>query len=535
MPDRRRSPGQKKSKRMSFLSGSSWQQPGIISTGNGYGQPSTGQQQQQNKPQTTLSGGSIPGALGSPALSTSSPAPNLHGDQPCHDKMAVAGSRKSLLDDEVKLACSRTEGTLSAVMAEVPVSVGFRMPLLKVEDEAFGAGRPREDGTVVAEARVVLGSAGQSPSSPLSSHSSPPSSLPSPSISPGRSFPNITPDHKSRSDIGCQLKIENTKLQENQSGMKHGLYTLESRMTTQHEEKEAVGSSFPGMPKTSSGHREDEIKSSKPPSKELLSSSKENPEKILPGNPIHQVSSEKQGLVKGTVSASPAAYLTVGPHVGLPLGGTAADNGKREVGGENLTVNRKTGPCFPPSRDVTGRFTQHEQPQDAGCVRDRTCTNSNRETKASPSSDMPQRTTVRRAMSDCSHLSVPTMLGGAYPTGMVGSSLTPNMPDFALVGMACPPRAPYPHTTVRRSLTVTEGTDAAATMATLMSSPLLTSPVLPSSPPPKRHHGSCETNLLLTVPPPVGASVSSTRDSTLNFTGKNTVSCICWIELSVFT
>lgn len=511
---------------MSFLSGSSWQQPGIISAGNSFGQPSTGQQQQQNKPQTSLSGASIPGALGSPALSTSSPAPSMHGDQPCRGQMPVAGSRKSLPDDEVKLACSRTEGMLSGMMAEVPVSIGFRMPLLKVEDESSETGRPKEDGTVLTGAGVVLGSAGQSPSSPLSSHSSPPSSSPSPSISPGRSFQNITSDHKSRSDCGSQLKLEETNLQDNYSSIKHGLSTQKTQMTTQHEKKEAVGSSFPGMQRLSSGHREDEIKSSKPLLTELLTSSKENPEKILPGNPILQVSSEKQGLL---------AYLTVGPHGGLPPSGTVADNEKRETGGENLIVNTKTGPRFPPSSDAIGRFTQHKQPQDAGCVRDGTvggCTNSSRETKTTTSSDVPQRTTVRRAMSDCSHLSVPTMLGGAYPTGMVGSSLTPNMPDFALVGIACPPRGPYPHTAVRRSLTVTEGTDAAATMATLMSSPFLTSPVLPSSPPPKRHHGSCETNLLITVPPPVGASVSSTRDSTLNFTGKNTdshasIGCSC--------
>lgn len=536
MPNKRKSPGRKKSKRMSFLSGSPWQQPGIISTGNSFGQPSTGQQQQQNKPQTTLPGASVPGALGSPALSTSSPAPNLHGERPCHGQMPVAGSRKSLLDDEVKLACSRTEGTLPGVMAEAPASGGFRMPLLRVEDDGFGAGRPREDGAGLAGAGIALGSAGQSPSSPLSSRSSPPSSLPSPSISPGRCFPNTTPDHKPRSDIGSQLKPENKKMQEKHSGIKHGLYIQESRMTTQDVEKDAVGSSFPGMLRTGSGHREDEIKSGKPPSRELLTSSKEIPEKILPGNPILLLPSEKQGAVKATVAACPTAYLTAGPHAGLPPGVTVADNGEREVGGENLIKNRKTGPCFPPSRDTTGGFAQHEQPWDAGCVRDATVgasANSNRETKTRPSSDLPQRTTVRRAMSDCSHLSVPTIMGGAYPTGMVGSSLTPNMPDFALVGIACPPRASYPHAAVRRSLTVTEGTDAAATMATLMSSPLMTSPVLPSSPPPKRHHGSCETNLLFPVPPPVGASVNSTRDSTLNVTGKTIVSCVYWIGLSV--
>lgn len=304
-------------------------------------------------------------------------------------------------------------------------------------------------------------------------------------------------------------------------------------MTTQDPENHAVASSFPGTLRTSLGHRKDETASKSPPSREQFTNSKENPGKTLPGNPVPQLPLEKQGLAAATGTACPAAYRPTGPHAGLPSGVT--DSGGCEVGREDWNMNQKTGPCFPPSSDTTSGFARQIQPRDAGCAGGPTvgpCAAPNREPRTNPSMDLPQRTAVRRAMSDCSHLCVPTMMGGAYPTGMVGSSLTPNMPEFALVGVACPPRGSYSHGAVRRSLTVTEGTDAAATMAALASSPLLASPVLPSSPPPKRHHGSCETSLLLPVPPPVGASVNSTRDSTLSYDGKNVISCICEFGLS---
>lgn len=294
---------------------------------------------------------------------------------------------------------------------------------------------------------------------------------------------------------------------------------------------------FPGTIRASSGHREEEIKSGVPPSsRELLRSPKQNPDKTLPGNQnqILQPPFEKQGVIRPTLAASPAVYLTgskagatAGPEAGLPPGVGVGDEAGSGARGENHTENRKTGSCCSPSRGITGGLAPHEQTRDSGRVEDgRLGSTVIRETKTSQSTELPQRTTVRRAMSDCSHLSVPTIMGGAYPTGIVGSSLIPNMPDFALVGTACPPRAPYPHVAVRRSLTVTEGTDTAAAMATMMSPALMTSPVLPSSPPPKRHHGSCETNLLLPVPPPVGASVNSTQDSKLNFDGKSIVLCV---------
>lgn len=136
------------------------------------------------------------------------------------------------------------------------------------------------------------------------------------------------------------------------------------------------------------------------------------------------------------------------------------------------------------------------------------CTALNKDTKTT---QQPQRTVVRRAMSDCSHLSVPMVMTGPYPTGMGGSPVA-NLPNFALMGTACPPRPPYPHVAVRRAFTVSDSTEAM-----LMAAPL--TPVVPSSPPPKRHHGTSETNLLLPVPP----SVNSSQDGKPNTTGNDCI------------
>ena len=133
----------------------------------------------------------------------------------------------------------------------------------------------------------------------------------------------------------------------------------------------------------------------------------------------------------------------------------------------------------------------------------------------SRNSQFPQRTAVRRAMSECSHLAVPTLVAGAYPVGVGGSPATPNLPNFALMGVMSAPRAPYPHVAVRRSLTVTDGAGAAPSL-------FMASPQLPSSPPPKRHPGSCETNFLLPVPPHAGTSNSQENEN-----GKLSLSH-CW-------
>lgn len=186
------------------------------------------------------------------------------------------------------------------------------------------------------------------------------------------------------------------------------------------------------------------------------------------------------------------------------------------------TEKGNTGPRTPIGR---GEAAIHGLSQDLGQVEDEkmgSCATINRETKNSQRSELPQRTAVRRAMSDCSHLSVPMVMDATYPTGMGGlPMMVPNVPNFTMMGTACPPRVPYPHAAVRRSLTVSDGTGAAAAMATFMSSPLMTSPVMPSSPPPKRHQGTCETNFLLAVPPHAGASNKSTQDNKVNTTGKS--------------
>ena len=192
---------------MSFLSGSSWQQPGIISGTNGFGQPSNGHQQQrhqqQHKPNNTLCDTSIPVVLASSHLSPSSPASDRHNDQHCQGQMALGGqgaaegtqamSKTTLFEDDVKLMPHRPDGTS-------PETLNFKMPLVKMEDKSSRGGMLKPDGQRVRGAGSSLGSAGQSPSSPLSSHSPTSYSLPSPFISPGKYFPNSTPDFKFPSD-----------------------------------------------------------------------------------------------------------------------------------------------------------------------------------------------------------------------------------------------------------------------------------------------------------------------------------------------
>ncbi|CAL8347936.1 unnamed protein product [Merluccius merluccius] len=115
--------------------------------------------------------------------------------------------------------------------------------------------------------------------------------------------------------------------------------------------------------------------------------------------------------------------------------------------------------------------------------------------------DLPQRSTVRRAMSDCSHLAVPGPLAESYPAPGNGSAAnSPGVPPGV-------PRPHPPHGAVRRSLTVSDERAAggvSVTMASTMSFRLTAAPSVPSSPPPRRHDdGGCETGVLLPVPPSV--------------------------------
>lgn len=476
---------------MSFLSGSSWQQPGIISGTSGFGQPSSGHQQQQqhqqqHKPNNTLCDTSIPVVLASSHLSPSSPASDLHIDRHCQGQMALGGqgaakgtqamSKTTLFEDDVKLMPHKPDGTS-------PETLNFKMPLVKMEDKSSRGGRLRADGQRVRGAGSSLGSAGQSPSSPLSSHSPPSYSLPSPSISPGKSVPNSTPDFKLPSDQDF--------------GQRKGL-----------------GGGAISPSRSSPGHREREIKSVEFPSTG-------GQESLHTGNQILKPSSGNESVIKPIEAGQTGGLLSgVGWNEIL-------QSGKRK---ENLSHNeiRQTHLYASASRCAKGMVTTHDQSQDLSQVEDERpglFDVLKTETKTSQSNELPQRATVRRAMSDCSHLSVPMVMAETYPTSMGGSPVIPNMPNSKLMGTDCPPKQRFPHMAVRRSLTVTDGSAAAAAMATRMSSPLMTSLVLPSSPPPKKHHGSCETNFLLAVPPPAATFTNSTADDKLNKKGKSVFMC----------
>lgn len=450
---------------------------------------------------------------------------------------AQAGSRITLKEDQVKLGQARMEGTSSRVMAEAPGAQTFNMPAQKIDDEEFKGGRLREGGLRVGEAGGSLGSAGQSPNSPLSSHSSLSSSSPSPSLSPGTSILNSALDPKPipKPDIGqSNLQAKNTGNKDDLAVQGQGSLSP-AKQTSGQGERSTTSPSVTGSTNLSLGSQDDEKKSSG----NLLGKHRENFPASTTGNQILKPYLEKQSVhTQPGETALPSADLTLsksGHTAAQTTDPPAASANKTttSVGQSGLereysshTEKRTSGSWT--SEDISVE-KEHEVASPRMCRdlngaedgRAGSCRPCDRETKTNHSSDAPQRAAVRRAMSDCSHLSVPMVMAGTYPTSMGGSPvMAPNVLNFTMTGTACLTRVPYPHVAVRRSLTVTDGTEAAAAMATMMVSPLITSPVLPSSPPPKRHHGSCESNFLIPVPPPVGASANVSQESKLNTAGK---------------
>lgn len=485
------------------LFGTPWQQPGIINGSSGYGQLSNGhqqQQQQQHKPPNTLSGASIPTVLASSPLQPSNLGSDCHSD--CQGQMVPRGkidaaatqegSKITLVEDEVKFGCGKAEGVTTAELQGPP---SFKMQVLKIEDKGYIG----EDEHRVA--RGSLGSAGQSPSSPISSHSSPSSSLPSPSVLPGRSFPISessdcmrSASNKEGSDIqGSQLSNQVGQLRERNTLSPCFIDSTRSNTgSTEDEEKLVIYATSFGMSRN-----------------QTLSVGKQNVTQSTSSQVKAEPLLSKFDAPAGPGAALPPAVGATGIGVSMVERESALNNPEKDM----------TGLCRQPCRDVTDAAS-HGSLQDVSHPEDRRVGSYtlNKQTKNSQCNELPQRTAVRRAISDCSHLSVPMVMAGTYPSGMGGSPvMIPNMSNFAPMGTVCLPRPPYPHVAVRRSLTVTDGTEAAAAMATMMTPPLMTSPVMPSSPPPKRHHGSCETNFLLAVPPPAGAS---TQDKKINITGK---------------
>lgn len=412
-----------------------------MSGGSSFGPPSTGyqqQQQQKQKPANGLSGASTPVVLASAQMTATSAATDLHahhhsqGQGGVSDPAKEEESKINFLKDEVRSVGGTTEGSTSGLQ-ETPT---FLMPLLKIEDKAWRGGRQREDGHGAGGAS--LGSAGQSPNSPLSTHSSPSASL-------ERSSLNSSPDQKSHSDLDfTQHNMQNINLD-----TKVGVQMSSVVTRTGDSNTSLTGTDRP---------------------------SSRNGGKVLKG------------------FSGPAADLSTSRGSGMEPESFKAGSG--------TSTSRGASDVAPTS----------EPNQDLGGAEDQTSVNTKK--NMSQSSELPQRTTVRRTMSECSHLAVPSLVAGAYPAGVGGSPRMPHLPDFALVGAMGPPRAPYPHAAVRRSLTVTDGSGAAAAvLVTARPSSLMTSPLLPSSPPPKRLPGSCETNFLLPVPPHARTSSSQETEN----------------------
>lgn len=460
---------------MSFLSGSPWQQSGIISGSGAYGQTSSGHQQQQQHRPNVLSGAAVP------AVSASPPACARLGDRHCQSQVAPGGqavngaqggANKTLTEEELKLWHGRAEG----------------VPTLKIEDEEWRGGRQREDRPVVGGAGGSLGSAGQSPSSPLSSSSSP-------SVSPGKtpptpaSSPNPQTCNSSNPKSTCGSYIQGPP------GSAHSRGPCHLTPAPGLGEDGTRNPNDAGSP----GNIDDDRKS------------------VTSGTTESLLGSQRPNWADGRAEDSAAAGLA-----GVRPGSDARSASANRAAAESRVETSTLGSCLPPNRSATGSCSLTEALHQVEEASVGSCGTLNEETRGQ-SSELPQRAGVRRAMSECSHLAVPVVMAGTYPAGMGGSPLmTPTAPNLTLMGSQSVghARAPYPHVAVRRSLTGTDSTHAAVAMATMTSSPLMASPVLPSSPPPKRHHGSCETKFLLPVPPPAGTAINSIYDSKLSTVGE---------------
>ncbi|XP_077580543.1 uncharacterized protein LOC144201668 [Stigmatopora nigra] len=471
--------------KMSFLSGSQWQQPAILAGNNGCRQPSSGHQTPQQKPAVTLS------AINSSAISASAHRSGLHdsGQMPTNGKVATFPEgmlNVSLTEEELHLKCVTTSAEIT------PEGVGLNMPLLKVDGNKPTGGSKREG--------VSLGSAGQTSSSSSLANSSLSSSLTSRSISPVK-FINTVLEPKTGSNVnfGPILLEQNC----NWSPLSSDDHYIQAQ-----DVKKAYGT--PISP--NHGSMFEEARTS------LCSG-----DNINQGNTAssasfkHLVGVKSTGCLGGDSGLKP--HLRVENHDKQPyadstsqltafpmLPGVAASSNEVNITSEaivmgkgNIDNTEKVRLCAPPCSSGTESKNLMSNCNEDWKVASGVTVNSG--TKNGHASELSQRSVVRRAMSDCSHLSVPTLNDEMYHNSTGDSSVTtPHFTNFTMMGTACPNRAPYPHMGVRRSLTVTDATEASAAMASISSSPFMTSHVLPSSPPPKRHHGSCETNLLISVP-----------------------------------
>ncbi|KAM9791565.1 uncharacterized protein map4l isoform 1-T1 [Syngnathus typhle] len=459
---------------MSFLSGSQWQEPGIIAGNNGCRKPSSGHQQQQPKPALTLSAANIPAVLASADHS------GLHdpGQMAPGGKVATTpqgGFNVTLTEEELRLGCGKTSSGIT------PETLGLNIPVLIVEDKTTGGGPKAEK----QRGGISLGSAGQTPSSPLSPYSSPSSSSTSPAVSPGKLF-NAALESKpgSNANFGTNL-LHNLNCSR---PSKDGVYIEQS----QEVQQRPISTGRP-----CSGDKNNQ------PNTVCSSSFEHIFEENSTGcliedaglkSPIGRQNPDEQPAAQSIVNAT-GSNMTLSSRLSVF---PASSNQANMIGEGRVTVKGNLNHAETRTGGKESQDAKTNPSEDSKVTLDVTVNNG---TKNNHANELPQRSVVRRAMSDCSHLSVPTLNAEMFHSGAEGSAaVTSNLTNFAVMGTGCPLRVPYPHMVVRRSLTVTDATEASAAMASMMSTPLMISPVLPSSPPPRRHHGTCETNVLISVP-----------------------------------
>lgn len=440
---------------MSFLSEAHWQQPGILNCSSGYGQASSGQQEHPQLQPKPISGVSAAAAMN---VSPWNPHSSLLMVPVENDTQSHGKPQLNLIEEK---KFGHSEKKQSARLGEATGSQTFKNAEVLREDmskeDTLRGEKERDGGHTVQSAWV----------SNTFSTLSPTIAVLTPS-----SDANCMPHHQ---NIKCDLKGEHMDDTDgSNSGTTHDAFHSNAKLlttenTSHREEDNILNRSLTANADTGPGNTDDR--------KTSLS------HRILEGPEEHSAPSTVQSRGSET-----SCMATIGPPIeaGVTLHpkSTAENAYGGEVYGISITSNSEDG-----KSEVS--FIN----KDANVFHS------------------PQRSVVRRAMSDCSHLSVPLLGTETYPFGIPSSM----PPEHNRTSPAA--RVPYPHTAVRRSLTVSDSTQSPSAMTNVLVSPSMVPSVLPASPPPKRHQGSCETNVLLPVPSPIGAQMKTPKDP-LHTTGK---------------
>ncbi|TWW73347.1 hypothetical protein D4764_15G0007410 [Takifugu flavidus] len=178
---------------------------------------------------------------------------DLHAHHHSQGQMSLGGVSDPAKDGESKITFSEDKvksvgGTTEVTASGQQETSTLMMPFLKIEDEDLRGGRQSADGQRAGGAS--LGSEGQSPSSSLSTHSSPSTSLPSVPIKEDYSLKPL-PDQKCQFDLDiAQHNVQHANLD-----IKDGIQM--SPVSTKPGER---NTSLTGTTRSSSRNGEEELK-----------------------------------------------------------------------------------------------------------------------------------------------------------------------------------------------------------------------------------------------------------------------------------